>query len=296
MIQKLKRLAREPLVHFLMIGAAIYGLYGAYGGGEDSSNERTVTVTSGEIQALTDRWTRLWSRPPTSDELTNVIRDYVRTQILYREALAMGLDNGDTVVERRLAQKLELLTTSLITPPDPSDEQLLAWYAENADRFKRPDFYTITHIYFNPDEREETTLDDAIAALDALLALDELPANYDHYGDRFMLQYFYQNRSEQELRSVFGTGFAEQIVDLEPGVWQGPVQSGYGIHLVLVNDVARAAEPAFDDIKAQLEEEWMAEQVSELSERFIDNLVARYEVEVEEIEVPITSPGNRAAP
>ena len=296
MIQKLKRLAREPLVHFLMIGAAIYGLYGVYGVGEDSNNERTVTVTSGEIQALTDRWTRLWSRPPTSDELGNVIRDYVRTQILYREALAMGLDDGDTVVERRLAQKLEMLTTSLITPPEPSDEQLLAWYAENVDRFKRPDFYTITHIYFDPDKREATTLDDAKAALDVLNALDEFPENYDDYGDRFMLEYFYQNRSEQELSSVFGSGFAEQIVDLEPGIWHGPVQSGYGTHLVLVNDAALAAEPAFDDIKARLKEEWMAEQITELSGRFIDSLVARYEVSIEEIEVPITRPGSRAAP
>ena len=149
---------------------------------------------------------------------------------------------------------------------------------------------------FDPDKREETTLDDAKAALDALHMLDEFPANYDAYGDRFMLQYVYSNRSEQELRSVFGSGFAEQIVDLELGVWQGPVQSGYGTHLVLVNAVALAAQPAFDDIKAQLKEEWMAEQITELSERFIDNLVARYEVEVEEIDMPITSPGSRAAP
>ena len=95
---------------------------------------------------------------------------------------------------------------------------------------------------------------------------------------------------------MFGATFTEQIVDLEPGAWQGPVQSGYGIHLVLVNDRALAVEPAFDDIKVQIKEEWMAEQITELSERFIDNLVARYEVEIEEIEVPITSPGSRAAP
>ena len=296
MSETLKRLAREPLVHFLVIGAAIYALYGVYAGGVDEGNERTVTVTASEIQSLTDRWTRLWSRPPTNEELAGVIRDHVRTQILYREAVAMGLDDGDTIIERRLAQKLELLATSLITPKEPSDEQLIAWYAENAERFKEPDLYTITHIFFDPDKREETTLDDAKATLDTLHTLDELSASYSDYGDWFMLQNYYPSRSALELRKLFGSGFVEQIVKLEPGVWHGPVLSGFGTHLVLINNVTLAPEPAFDDIKEQLKEEWMAEQVAEISEVFIDNLISRYEIVVEETEVLITSTGGSAAP
>ena len=296
MIEKLKRLTREPLVHFLVIGAAIYALYGAYAGGEDSDYGRTVVVTSSEIQSLTDRWTRLWSRPPTNEELAGVIRDYVRTQILYREALAMGLDDGDTIIERRLAQKLELLATSLITPEEPSDGQLSAWYVGNADRFKEPDLYTLTHIFFDPDKREATTFDDAKATLDTLHALDELPASYSDYGDWFMLQNYYASRSALELRKLFGSGFVEQTVKLEPGVWHGPVLSGFGTHLVLINNVTIAPQPAFNDIKEHLREEWMAEQVTEISEGFIENLISRYEIVVEETEVLITGTGGRAAP
>jgi hypothetical protein len=295
LLDKVKKLVREPLVHFLLIGAGIYGLYGIYAGGEDSDIERTVTVTSGEIQSLSDQWMRLWSRPPTNEELAGLIRNHVRTQILHREALAMGLDDGDTVIERRLAQKVEFLAQSLITPKDPSDEELEEWYATNSGRFKQPDLYTLTHIFFDPDKREETTLDDAKVALDELTALDELPPDYSGYGDRFMLQNYYANRSELELRKLFGSGFVEQIVELKPGGWHGPVLSGYGTHLVLVNDVMLVSQPAYEDIKEQIKEEWTAEQITELSERFIENLISRYEIVVEETEVPITIPGSRAA-
>ena len=295
MLEKLNKLIREPLIHFLLIGGGIYGLYAFYAGGEDSDNERTVTVTSNEIQALTSQWTRLWSRPPTNEELSGVIRDHVRTQILFREAVAMGLDKGDIVIERRLAQKVKFLAQGLITPQEPTDEILEKWYAANSDRYRQPDLYTITHIFFDPDKREETTLDDAKVTLDALSALDGLPANYSDFGDQFMLQSYYPNRSEVELRKLFGTGFVEQIVELEPGVWHGPVLSGYGTHLVLVSDVMLAPQPAFEDIKERLTEAWMAEQITELSERFINNLISRYEIIVEETEVPITIPGGAAS-
>ncbi len=295
MLEKLNKLIREPLIHFLLIGGGIYGLYAFYAGGESYDNERTVTVTSNEIQALTSQWTRLWSRPPTNEELAGVIRNHVRTQILFREAVAMGLDKGDIVIERRLAQKVKFLAQGLITPQEPTDEILKKWYAANPDRFRQPDLYTITHIFFDPDKREETTLDDAKVTLDALSALDGLPASLSGYGDRFMLQNYYPNRSEVELRKLFGTGFVEQIVELEPGVWHGPVLSGYGTHLVLVSDVMLAPQPAFEDIKERLTEAWMAEQITELSERFINNLISRYEIIVEETEVPITIPGGTAS-
>jgi len=289
-LEKLKRLIREPLVHFLLIGSGIYGFYGIYAGGDIIENERKVTVTAGDIQALADQWTRLWRRPPTGDELGGVIRDHVRVKILHREAVAMGLDAGDTVIERRLAQKVELLAKSLITPADPTDETLKAWYAENPDSFKQPDLYSITHIFFDPDKREDATLDDAWVALAQLKALDQALPNYNDYGDRFMLQNYYPNRSELDLRKLFGSGFVDKVTRLAPGVWHGPVLSGYGTHLVMVNEVVRRPPPAYEAVKSQIKEQWIAGQVDELSDRFIDNLIARYEIVVEEIEVPITAP------
>lgn len=296
MIEKLKQLAREPLVHFLLIGAGIYGLYGFLAGGNDTDDDRVVTVSAGDIQSLADQWTRLWNRPPTEEELAGVIRDQVRVQILYREALNMGLDSGDVVIERRLAQKVELLARSLITPGEPTDEELRAWYSENPEAFKQPDLFTVTQVFFDPDKREATTLDDARAALERLRNLDEVPADLMNYGDRLMLQNYYPQRTELELRRVFGAGFVDQIVKLEPGIWHGPILSGYGTHLVLLNEVILSPPPSFEDVKPQIREQWTAEQVEELSERFINELVSRYEVDVEETEVPLTLPNRGATP
>jgi len=295
LLQQLKKLIREPLLHFLLIGAGIYGLYGLLAAGESTEDDRRITVSSGDIQTLTDQWTRLWNRPPTEAELAGIIRNHVRVQILYREAVAMGLDAGDTVIERRLAQKVELLARSLITPADPTDEVLRAWYVENPEAFKQPDLYTIAQIFFDPDKREDATLDDARAALDKLNELDEVPADFADYGDRFMLQYYYPRNTELELRKLFGSGFVEQIVDLQPGKWHGPILSGYGAHLVLVSDVILSPPPSYEDVKSQIKERWMGEQIDEMSERFVAELVSRYEIDVEETQVPLTLPARGAA-
>lgn len=292
MIEKLKAWAREPLVHFLLIGVLIYALFALFAGDSGSDDERTITVTAGDIQALTDQWTRVWRRPPTEEELARILRDHVRVQILYREAVAMGLDKGDTVIERRLAQKVELLAQSLVAPEEPTDEVLQAWYAENAERFRQPDVYTVTHVFFDPDKRDATTLDDAKALLAQFKASEEPPTDVTDYGDRFMLQNYYPNRSEIELRKLFGSGFTDQIIKLEPGIWHGPILSGYGTHLVLVNDKTVATQPPFDVVREQVREMWLREQVNELSERFIDNLVSRYDIVVEETAVPLTIPGS----
>jgi len=289
-LDRLKNLAREPLVHFLLIGVGIYAAYGIFGAGEEAGDERRITVTARDIEELTDHWMRLWQRPPTEEELADVVRDHVRTRILYREAVAMGLDQGDLVIERRLAQKVELLAQGLITPEDPTDEELRAWYDANQGDFKQPDLYTVTHVFFDPDRREETILEDAEAALAKLSALDVVPEDFANYGDRFMLQNFYPGRTEHELRNLFGGGFVERIITLEPDRWHGPVLSGYGTHLVHISDIVRPPVAAFETAKPQIREQWLKAKIDELSDKFIDNLIARYEIEVEEVEVPITVP------
>jgi peptidyl-prolyl cis-trans isomerase C len=296
LIEKLKKIAREPLLHFLLIGAGIYGLYGLSAIDEAGNDERIVNVTSGKIQSLTDQFMKMRSRPPTELELTGVISDYARTQVLYREALAMGLDKGDLVQERRLARKLESMAKSLITPEEPSDEVLLDWYAANAESFKQPDLYTVTQIFFDPDKRERTTLEDAQAALDRLKSLEHIPPDFSAYGDRIMLRNHYSNLSQVQIGKLFGTSFAEQVVKLEPGVWHGPILSGYGLHLVLLNEVLLVPPPAFEEVKKAVRDEWMAEQITEPSERFIEGLLSRYEIVVEETEVPISVPGARSTP
>lgn len=296
MIERLKQLSREPLIHFLLIGVGIYALYGLVATGDDADDERTVIISAGEIRTLADQWTRLWNRSPTEEELAGAIRDQARVKILYREAIAMGLDDGDTVIERRLAQKVEMLARSLITPEEPTDEVLRAWYAEYPDAFKQPDLYSVAHIFFDQDKRAAAALDDARAALEKLNTLDEVPADFPEYGDRFMLDFYFPRSSEHELNRLFGAGFVEQVVGLEPDTWHGPIQSGYGTHLVLITEVLLSPAPPFDEVRPQIKERWTSEQIDELSERFINGLVSRYEIDIEAAEVPVTVSDPETAP
>ncbi|MGB5629764.1 MAG: peptidylprolyl isomerase [Woeseiaceae bacterium] len=292
MVDKLKTLLREPLVHFLLASAGIYGLYVGVAGHSDDEDDRTIIVSAAEIDALAEQWSRIWHRPPTEEELEEVIRGHVRTEALYREAVAMGLEQGDPVVERRLAQRLEMLAKSLMAPEEPSEEQLRAWFRENEGRFRQPDRYSLAQVYFNPERRGAATLEDARIALEELRARDGIPENIASYGDRLMAQAYSADQTLLDLQKSFGSVFAEQVVELEPGLWHGPVLSGYGTHLVIVTGIARATPPDYELFAQQVREEWTAEKIAELSEQFVTSLVAKYEVTIEAAEGQLTIPGS----
>jgi hypothetical protein len=289
----LKRLARDSLVHFLLIGILIYGVFGLF---EDEFTEergRTITVTQGEIKALTDQSRRVWNRPPSESEIAAMLRSYVRTRILYREAIAMGLDRNDQVIARRLAQKVEFLSRGLVAPKPPADEVLGRWYADNGERFREPDRYTISQLFFDPDRRDDV-VGNAQSALAQLQVFENIPEDLTRYGDNSILGRYYSSRDEIELRKLFGSDFVDQVIRLKTGVWHGPVLSGYGVHLVYVHDVVKSQALALGDIREEVQQAWMLEQVDELSALFIDELIARYEVVIEETPVPMTVPPPRA--
>jgi hypothetical protein len=279
-----------------LIGAAIYAVYGFVGTSDNSDSERTVSVTSGEIEAMADQWLQMWNRPPTDEELSGVIRDHVRVMILSREAIAMGLDDGDVVIQRRLAQRLQYLSDSLITPEEPTAQELTEWYAANSEKFKQADLYTITHIFFDPDKRDVTALEDAQALREQLNALETEPDGFSQFGDRFMLQNYYPERTVMELSKLFGSGFVDEVIELEPGRWYGPVLSGYGVHVVRLDNHWTAPEPAFAEVEERVRQDIMASRAKEMSNLFIDNLISRYEIVVEETEVPITVPVSQTSP
>ena len=154
----LRRALREPLLHFLLLGAAIYGVYFLAAPAADEAPENRITVTAGEIEWLATTWEKRWTRPPTTDELTGLLHEYVRETIFYREALAMGLDRDDTIIRRRLAQKLEFLSRGPGLDDPPTDEELLAWFAKHAERYALPALTTFTHVFVDPDKRGDRTL------------------------------------------------------------------------------------------------------------------------------------------
>jgi peptidyl-prolyl cis-trans isomerase C len=282
------RLLKEPLIHFLIIGAALFVVYAFWGQQDTEEQGRAINISAGEINWLADAWEKRWNRPPTEEEQAGLINQYLREMVLYREAVAMGLDKDDSVIRRRLGQKLEFLSQDLITPQPPTEDELQDYFKKHIDRYQKPDFVTMTQVFFDPDLRGDKTLADAEAVKKQLQALKEVPQNTKSYGDSFMLQDYYPERTEAEMSKLFGSGFARSVFELSPEQWHGPVLSGYGTHLVYVHDHQRADPPTFVEAEEQVRQEWESEKREELNEQFVASVIARYDVTIEG--VPIADP------
>lgn len=279
LLSRLKRWLREPLLHFLLVGFGVFALYGALNpqAGVPVRPNR-IQLTEDDLSQIVLVWTAQWRRPPTSAEMHSLIEAKVREEILAREALALGLDQGDTIVRRRLAQKMEFLAEDISGVRDPGAAELKAWFEGRPERFALPGRVSFRHLYFSPDLRG---LDTRAAAAAALAQLEGAPADgpiVSTAGDRFMLQDYYADREPEQVASVFGTGFAEALFRLKPGAWQGPVESGLGWHLVFVESIAPGHVPAFEEIEADVKSEWLREQRAESKRKSFEAMRARYEV------------------
>jgi peptidyl-prolyl cis-trans isomerase C len=194
----------------------------------------------------------------------------------------LGLDNNDSVIRRRLAQKLEFLSNDLITPQPPTDDELKIYFKEHIEQYQAPDLVTMTHVFIDPDLRGDQTLIDAESIKIKLQTLNEPPRDARAYGDPFMLQSYYPERSEADLLKLFGSGFARSVFELASHQWHGPVLSGYGTHLVYVHDHQVPEPPTFADIKDQVQQEWVDDKREELNAQFVDSMIARYDVIIED--------------
>ncbi|TDJ47150.1 MAG: peptidyl-prolyl cis-trans isomerase [Gemmatimonadetes bacterium] len=282
MRDKLRNFAKEPLIQFLLIGACIYGAYAWFGTPDEDVTDDTIIVDAARIDSFIGQWQRRWNRPPTRRELDGVINAFVREDILYRAALAMGLDQDDPITRRRMAQKLEFLTNDIALFKEPVPGELERYFEDNQARYRDPDLITFSQVFFDPDAREDATLDDAAEMLAQLQVVGEPDPATLTAGDRFMLQNYFSAASELEVRRQLGTGFTEAVMQLEPGQWHGPVLSGFGVHLVYVYQLAVAPAPEFEDVQQQVLENWQSEQQEDFNETFFESLKSRYEIVIAE--------------
>ena len=277
----LRKFSGEPLVQFFAIGALIYAAYAYTGDRAVEENGERISITTGQIAALEDAWKKRWNRAPTPQELQGVVRQLLRERVLAREAMAMGLDRDDVVIRRRLAQKLEYLSQDLLGIGTPSNEELAMFLAENARAHETPASVTMTHIFFDPDERGEQALEEAKNQKVVLSDLKVAPTDARSYGDQFMLQSYYPERTYAELSKLFGSGFVDSLKELSVGEWHGPVLSGYGVHLVYVHHREDAAPAKLEDVKGRVLADWQDMKRKELSEKYLSGLLERYQVSIE---------------
>ena len=271
------RILREPLVHFLTIGALLFGLYGAVRGRPESARD-TITVNATQLSLFEEQWRQQQGRPPTPAELQWLVDQYIREEVLSREAKALGLDRDDTIVRRRLAQKMDFLVADVATLAEPSDEAVQRFFTAHVEQYQEPVKLSFTHIYFNPDHRRGHARQDAERALARLQAEKPPPPRAPERGDHFMLSADYAQRSQVEVAREFGQAFADQLFTTPPGQWQGPLESGYGVHLVRIQERLAATVPEFEAVRGKVKDDFIARQRQEANENTYQRLREHYKI------------------
>jgi peptidyl-prolyl cis-trans isomerase C len=273
------RWLREPLLQFLLVGLL---LFAGYHWMNPSSGERDpghrIELTADDLRQIQIAWLAQGREALSAEQLRSLVEDRVREEILYREALALGLDQDDTIVKRRLAQKMEFLFEDVAALRDPSAEELRTWFEQHADRFALPARASFRHLYFSPDRRGARARDDAANALAKLAGRPADAPDAATLGDPFMFQDYYADRSFDEIARTLGPGFAKALFELAPGAWSGPIESGYGWHLAWVDSITLAHAPAFEDVEPDVRTQWTEAQRDEIRARAFAAMRARYEV------------------
>ncbi|MFV2005003.1 MAG: peptidyl-prolyl cis-trans isomerase [Gammaproteobacteria bacterium] len=276
----LKKWLREPLIHFLFIGGLLFIIYGLQNDGISDQSKRIV-FTSADINRLSLLWEKQRQRPPTQSELDGLIKQQIREQVLYREALAMRLDKNDSIVRRRLAQKVEFISSDLAAQVEPSESDLADYLVSHRDKFEIPGRISFVQIYLSTDKRGADVEDDA----DRLLTeLEKAGTDVDitKFGDSYMFGQVHEQATEFDVARLFGKDFASKIFSLPVGRWQGPVRSGYGLHLLHIENKTASSQPELAMVRDKVRNEWMNQQRRTVDKAFYDSLRQRYEIVIED--------------
>lgn len=271
------RILREPLVQFLLVGLALFGAWNIVGPAHAArDNANRIVITEDDLKQIAIVWVSQGRPPPTPQQMQALVETRVREEVLYREALALGLDKDDAIVRRQLARKMEFVAEDLSKLTEPTPGELRAWYEKNKQRFALPPRATFRQVYFSPDRRGARAAADAAAAL-AQLAGKPIDAPVAA-GDPLMLQSFYGDRSLEVVAKEFGPPFARALAGIAPGAWAGPVESGYGWHLVFVDAMTHRQVPEFEAIEPEVKTAWVEDNRERTRTRLYDSMRARYEV------------------
>ncbi len=272
----MQKLLKDPLVHFLVLGAALFAVSAWRGDVPEAGRERIV-ISAEQVRQVQQAATLLQGGTPSAAELEALIEPVVREEILYREALALGLDENDDEVRRRLVEKMQYLTTDLADPEPASEEALREFYAESPERFRVPETVTFEQVFFSPAARGENLERDAAAGLEALRA----GASPAEVGDRTPLRDRYEAAPREQVRVLFGEAFTDALFAASPGEWLGPFASDFGLHVARVEGRSDSRIPPFDEIRDRVAETYAAVRRDEANAAAYARMRARYDVVVQ---------------
>ena len=273
-----RRLLAEPLCQFSILGALIFLGYSLSNLAE--SRPGAIVVTQGKINNLTAAFATARQRPPSEEELVGLIQDYIREEVFYREAMELGLDRDDTIIRRRLRQKMEFLSADMAAQNEPTDAELQAYFTAHSESFAVEPRFTFRQVYFDPQRRPSTLARDIDRML-AELRREGSKADIGARGDSLLLEQQFENVPAIEVKRTFGQEFFEQLLVLAPGKWHGPVTSGYGVHLVFLTQRIEGYVPPLAKVRDTVRRDWANAQRVEASERYFQQMLKRYSVTIE---------------
>jgi len=299
----MKSLLREPLLYFLLLGGLMFGVYSLIADNSSDGQQPTeLVITNGQVDALIQGFEKARQRLPSQQELDGLLQDFVREEIMYREALAMGLDRDDPIVRRRLQQKLEFISEDIATLDEPTDAELQAFLEENPDRFRQPIRFTLDHIYFNANARGDSVRSDAELLLSSLREKDNQSGSIStvnspgQSGDPLLMtQSHFDMANEIEISAALGPQFVESVRELPIGRWQGPIESGLGLHLVFLSDRVEGDLPPLTEIRNTVKREWEATKREQANDVFYGAMRERYTVTLAAPESVEVSPSQGAS-
>jgi hypothetical protein len=275
------KLIREPLVQFLALGAVLFGI-DAWMRRTDAAPRAAsgeIVIDAARVEGLRALYEQQWRRPPTESELRSTVEDEIREEILAREAQAIGLARDDTIIRRRLAQKMQFLTEDVARLGAPSDEDLRRFHAENPALFARPGRVSFEHVFFSRERRGEKTVGDVRAAIEVL---SKPGADPSRMGDPFLLECVLKLAPLDDLANRFGKQFAEALATVPTGSWQGPVESVYGLHAVLIGAREPGRARPFEEARADVLREYQERRRTDTNAAAYAAIRGRWKVTVDD--------------
>jgi len=270
----MKKLFREPLVHFLLLGMGLFLLYGLVNKSQDDSD--TIIIDNYDLNNIIASWEMQWKRLPTDEELKNLIQQNIKQEIFYQEALKMNLDHNDEIIKRRLAQKMQFLSNDLASINEPSDEELQKYYDIHFTDYLTPYTFSFYQIVFSPDNRQDPQGD----AEHMISQIKNLPiAEVETKGDALPFPFFFESIDADDLDRQLGIDFSTSMEPLETGSWVGPIESGFGYHLIYLTEKTGPQIPELENVKDDLLRDMEYDNQKKLNDLIFEELKKNYSIE-----------------
>ena len=264
----ISRIVKEPLVHFLLIGGLIFAAYSIFDNAPAATKPNQIIISTSDLTALSAQFEGAWKRSPEPDELQAMTEELIRQKVLVSAALDLGLDRGDAVIEQRLRQKMEFFAASIAEAIEPTNEELETFFHANSEKYKTPPQFALNQIYLG----QSSTAEYITTTLNALKA----GADPAQVGQPTLLPARLDLTQSRALDSAFGTGFAAALSPLSMDEWDGPVKSGYGVHLVQITAKSPSALPPLDQVKDKVLADWQSAKREEVQEQYYQTLRQGY--------------------